>query len=209
MSRRSCVDGPEDSPERPESTHLRERVVPGRDRPRRPASRRLGSLAASPGSASTHGRSTLTTSHVPPLRHWLHSSLVGGSHSNVTHVRSHGDPGSTRFLLTFGYRAPSRVAPRRPTGPRRRAVAVSLPAASGCSATAMARSGAVAPADECLLGRLANASLGSAAFRLRLLREPAANTFAGPPPRPARHVPRASRRPPSSCTLRAKREDLG
>ena len=82
--------------------HLRERVVPGRDRPRRPASRRLGSLAASPGSASTHGRRMLKTSHVPPLRHRLHASLVGGSHSNDIPVRSHYERGSTRILLTLG-----------------------------------------------------------------------------------------------------------
>src|SRR6202041_1285877 len=63
----------EDSPEWTESRHLRERVVPGRDRPRR---REPSSWVAhrSPGSASTHGRSMLTTSHVLPLRHRLHSS---------------------------------------------------------------------------------------------------------------------------------------
>jgi hypothetical protein len=97
-------------------------------------------------------------------------------------------------------RTPSRDALRRPMRLRRPVVAASVPAGSRGSATARARSGAAAPPDGRPCRRLVHLSLRSGALRWRLLRERASSTFAGPPPRPARRVPRASRRLPSSCS---------
>jgi hypothetical protein len=95
----------------------------------------------------------------------------------------------------------SRVGSRRQAKVQRRVVGDYLPEMSLGSATARARSAEAAPVDACLRGGLANVSPRSAVPPLGLLREPAASTFAGPPPRRARPVPRASRRLPSSCSL--------
>jgi hypothetical protein len=155
-------------------------------------------------SANVATRNADGTTRRPPSGHGGLATR-GAAEGGREAVKGHRCPGARQPVFDevpahAEARPRSLLESRRPAPVRRRVAVACLRGTSLRAVTVGVPSAAVAPASASLRGDVVDASPRSAAPQHWLLHEPVASTFVGPPPRPVCHAPKASRRPPSSCS---------